>query len=93
MQVHYEPHPVSQERKAELRAQGLTIIDARFKPAGEPEPEADDQGPIHGDGSGEALPPVSQEPRESPGVSGPAIEADKPKRGRPAKADPEPEAE
>ena len=57
MQVHYEPHPVSQERKADLRAQGLTIIDARFKPAE------------------------------------PAAEADKPKRGRPAKADPEPEAE
>lgn len=60
MQVHYEPHPVSQERKAELRAQGLTIIDARFKPADEADP---------------------------------APEADKPKRGRPAKADPAPEAE
>ena len=60
MQVHYEPHPVSQERKAELRAQGLTIIDARFKSADEADP---------------------------------APEADKPKRGRPAKADPAPEAE
>lgn len=55
MQVHYEPHPVSQERKAELRAAGYQILDARFKPA-EPEP---------------------------------ATEADKPKRGRPAKAEPE----
>lgn len=31
--IHYEPHPVSPERKAELRAQGLTIIDAVFAPA------------------------------------------------------------
>lgn len=33
MQIHYEPHPVSRERKAELRAKGLKIIDARFAPA------------------------------------------------------------
>ena len=33
MNIHYEPHPVSPERKAELRAQGLKIIDSRFKPA------------------------------------------------------------
>ncbi|WVM87994.1 hypothetical protein UMZ34_16755 [Halopseudomonas pachastrellae] len=33
MEIHYEPHPVSPERKAELRAKGLKIIDARFKPA------------------------------------------------------------
>ena len=32
MQIAYEPHPVSAERKAELRAQGFKIIDARFKP-------------------------------------------------------------
>ena len=30
--VHYEPHPVSPERKAELRAKGLKILDARFAP-------------------------------------------------------------
>lgn len=30
--VIYEPHPVSRERKAELRAKGLKIIDARFAP-------------------------------------------------------------
>ena len=34
MQIHYEPHPVSQERKAELRAKGLRIIDERFAPEG-----------------------------------------------------------
>jgi hypothetical protein len=32
MQIHYEPHPVSRERKAELVAAGLKIIDARFAP-------------------------------------------------------------
>ncbi|EXA86743.1 hypothetical protein ACOUMD_17620 [Acinetobacter baumannii] len=30
--VIYEPHPVSPERKAELRGQGYKIIDAVFKP-------------------------------------------------------------
>jgi hypothetical protein len=31
--IHYEPHPVSPERKAELIAQGVRIIDAIFAPA------------------------------------------------------------
>lgn len=31
-EVIYEPHPVSPERKAELRAEGYKIIDARFAP-------------------------------------------------------------
>jgi hypothetical protein len=31
-QVHYEKHPVSAERKAELLALGFKIVDARFKP-------------------------------------------------------------
>ena len=31
--IHYEPHPVSPERKAELRALGFKIIDAQFAPA------------------------------------------------------------
>lgn len=30
--VIYEPHPVTPERKAELRAQGFKIIDAQFAP-------------------------------------------------------------
>lgn len=33
--IKYEPHPVTPERKAELRAQGFKIIDARFAPPGE----------------------------------------------------------
>lgn len=32
-EIIYEPHPVSAERKAELREKGYKIIDARFKPA------------------------------------------------------------
>lgn len=31
--IHYEPHPVSLERKAELVAKGVRIIDAVFAPA------------------------------------------------------------
>lgn len=30
--IIYEPHPVSPDRKAELRNQGYTIVDERFKP-------------------------------------------------------------
>ena len=30
--IIYEPHPVSPERKAELRGQGYKILDAVFKP-------------------------------------------------------------
>ena len=32
MKIIYEPHPVTPERKAELRAKGLKIIDAAFAP-------------------------------------------------------------
>lgn len=35
----YEPHPVSPERKDELRGQGYRIIDARFAPAGYQHPD------------------------------------------------------
>jgi len=45
MKIIYEPHPVTPERKAELRAQGFKIIDAVFKPAEEqPEAEAPKRG-------------------------------------------------
>ena len=33
--IAYVEHPVTPERKAELRAQGFKIIDARFAPPGE----------------------------------------------------------
>ena len=31
--IIYEPHPVTPERKAELRAQGYKVMDARFDPS------------------------------------------------------------
>lgn len=38
----WEPHPVSPERKAELRAAGYRILDERFKPADDPESPPED---------------------------------------------------
>jgi len=35
--IAYEQHPVSPERKKELREQGYKILDVIFKPADEPE--------------------------------------------------------
>lgn len=32
MKIAYESHPVTAERKAELRAQGFKILDSRFRP-------------------------------------------------------------
>lgn len=43
MKIIYEPHPVTPERKAELRAQGYRIIDAVFAPPGEVQQPAPDQ--------------------------------------------------
>ncbi|MFV0891289.1 hypothetical protein [Pseudomonas kurunegalensis] len=37
--VVYEQHPVSAERKAELRQKGYKIIDAKFAPEGYEHPE------------------------------------------------------
>ncbi len=44
--IWYEPHPVTTERKADLRAQGFKIMDARFAPEGwtPPRPAAPEQG-------------------------------------------------
>lgn len=39
--IAYEKHPVSPERKAELRKQGYKIIDARFAPANHTEAEVE----------------------------------------------------
>lgn len=39
--THYEPHPVTPERKAELVAKGVRIIDAVFAPAGYENPDED----------------------------------------------------
>lgn len=34
--IHYEPHPVSPERKAELLAKGVRIVDAVYDPNPKP---------------------------------------------------------
>ena len=39
MEIAYEPHPVTPERKADLLAQGFKIIDARFAPPDAPAAE------------------------------------------------------
>jgi hypothetical protein len=53
MKIAYEPHPVSPDRKAELRAQGFKIMDAVFAPEGyvdavqaETETEAETTAPV-----------------------------------------------
>lgn len=40
LKVIYEPHPVTPERKAQLRAQGYRILDAVFAPADYVHPDA-----------------------------------------------------
>lgn len=44
MKIIYEPHPVTPERKAELRSQGYKILDAVFKPAEEQPEDAPKRG-------------------------------------------------
>lgn len=39
MNIAYEKHPVTPERKAELVGQGFKIIDAKFAPPAAPEPD------------------------------------------------------
>lgn len=39
MKTIFEPHPVSPERKRELRGKGYTILDAAFAPKGYEYPE------------------------------------------------------
>lgn len=41
--IIYEPHPVTPQRKAELRGQGYTIIDAVYAPGGYKHPDAKGQ--------------------------------------------------
>lgn len=55
MDIVYEKHPVTAERKRELAEQGARIIDARFKPAeeGADEQKAEaEQAPRRGRKSG-----------------------------------------
>jgi hypothetical protein len=42
--IIYEPHPVTPERKRELREQGYTIVDAVYAPDDYMHPDAQKQG-------------------------------------------------
>ena len=57
--IVYEPHPVSPERKAELRAKGFTIIDAVFAPEGA-------ENGIQAQDETETAPPAPVKPRGRP---------------------------
>lgn len=68
--IHYEPHPVSRERKAEIMAQGFRILDAKFKPKDYAEPAAEETPPVAESGAEpalEALEPDPIKPRGRPG--------------------------
>lgn len=43
MKIAYEPHPVTPERKAELRGKGLRIVDAQFAPDDADQSEASEK--------------------------------------------------
>lgn len=56
----YEKHPVSPERKVELRAEGYRIIDARFAPADYKHPHAKAQKDSDQGGQGDKQMTVPQ---------------------------------
>ncbi len=64
--VWFEPHPVSAERKAELRAQGYTIFDAQFAPEGYEPAEADAVQPRPEAQPAEAAPKRRGRPPKAP---------------------------
>ena len=78
--IHYEPHPVTPERKAELVAQGFRIMDAKFAPK--------DARPV------KVIPPIIEDEPEVAAFIDEAFdaivaevaEAPKPRRGRKKKA-------
>lgn len=46
LKITYEPHPVTPERKAELRKQGFKILDARFDPGPKAAPAEKPDEPV-----------------------------------------------
>lgn len=54
MKTIYEKHPVSPERKAELRAKGYKIIDARFAPGKQEQADHDKADHDKADGGQDA---------------------------------------
>lgn len=63
--IVYEQHPVSAERKAELRQKGYKIIDARFAPDGyeHPEPVKEAKGSKAGKSAAEKKAAEEAEPK------------------------------
>lgn len=51
--IWYEPHPVSVERKAEIRAKGFRILDAVFMPEGYVNPGAEQAREVSADSNGD----------------------------------------
>jgi hypothetical protein len=82
--IHYEPHPVSRERKSEIIAAGFRIVDAKFKPKGTPVEAVEDERPADSDpgeqiDDGQTLDPVADtlpEPEPAPGMSEEPMSAD-----------------
>lgn len=68
MKIHYEKHPVSRERKAELRAQGFKIIDSRFQPAQPAQPDEAEIPAVEADAGN-----VAPADDGAPAVSEPAV--------------------
>ena len=63
MNIAYEPHPVSPERKAKLRAAGFKIIDVRFKPFDAVGDMKTDALQAQAEAQAEASPPVRRRGR------------------------------
>lgn len=68
--IHYEPHPVTRERKAEIMAQGFRILDAKFRPKDYAEPAAEEVPTVSDEAAEptvESLEPDPIKPRGRPG--------------------------
>lgn len=80
--VWYEPHPVSPERKAEIRSHGFVILDEAFRPEGYTNPEGpqvlSSAAEKPGDDSGEGKVTAAQL-REALTARGIAFKANAPK--------------
>lgn len=95
--IWYEPHPVTSERKAELRANGYQIIDAVFKPDGYENathddgkvPESEQRAILIAELQAKGVefnPEAPTDELRALSITKPEVLAEAKKRGRPAKA-------
>ncbi|GER21486.1 hypothetical protein [Variovorax boronicumulans] len=82
--IHYEPHPVTAERKAELVARGVQIVDAIYKPADVPSDVLRINGPtvaefVAAGYLASNYPPSGYESRSTPEEIAAAVDAQKAK--------------